>query len=61
MADMVRKKIQKVKEGYSPKEARELVHAYIKESMEHLRLRLREEWRRGQATEEKSTRHGVKV
>ena len=55
---MARKKVQKTKDGYSLEEARVLTDKFIDESMERLRLRLREAWRK-QAAQEKKSRHGI--
>jgi hypothetical protein len=48
----------KIKEGYTLEEARALTNKYIDESMERLRVRLREAWKK-QAAEEKKIRHGI--
>lgn len=54
------KRGKKIKEGYSLEEARVLTNQYIDESMERLRIRLREAWKK-QAAEEKKIRHGVAI
>jgi len=54
------KRKKKIKEGYSLQEARALTNQYIDESMERLRIRLREAWKK-QAAEEKKIRHGITV
>jgi hypothetical protein len=55
---MKKKKALERKEGYTLDEARALTNQYIDESMERLRMRLREAWKK-QATEEKKIRHGI--
>ncbi|MFZ2555608.1 MAG: hypothetical protein WAX57_02105 [Minisyncoccia bacterium] len=57
---MARKKTSKVEEGYTPEEARALMHKYIEESMERLRERLRDAWK-AQAAKERRIRHGLTV
>jgi len=62
MADMVRKKAQKVKEGYSLEEMRVLTRKMIDESVERLRKQLRadrlKQKREGRVSH---IRHGVAV
>ena len=55
---MKKKRVVKRKEGYTLEEARALTNRYIDESMERLRMRLREAWKK-QAAEEKKIRHGI--